>query len=213
MLTELVLYVISSHIVFEATSATCNFVRWFSPRHLLAFHSNFTWLLLQTIKGAEREMVEIDLFSRSQGWNVHIILGFVHYSISYIAYIPCRFSMIVALDQIHLGKRHSWCWPIFKVTGVKLFTACNFVQLILLQSICRHSIQILLDCCLEPPRVQKGRWLTLTYFRGHRGQKRDTVWNFTTHVGATCEFVHKPGIIFLIDDMTLFLILSRHSLL
>ena len=41
-----------------------------------------------------------------------------------------------------------------------------------LQGICCHSIQTLLDCCLGSSRVQKGRWLTLTYFHGHRGQKR-----------------------------------------
>ena len=35
---------------------------------------------------------------------------------------------------------------------------------------------------------------------GHRGQKRNTAWNFTTHVEATHEFVHKSGIIFYFQD-------------
>ena len=61
----------SSTCIFKVTgvkfSAACNFVHWFPPRHLLAFHSNFNWLLLATTQSAESQMVNLDLFSWSQG--------------------------------------------------------------------------------------------------------------------------------------------------
>ena len=46
-------------------------------------------------------MVDIDLFSKSQGSTVDLISGFLHFFTSNIPRIPIYVSMTVALDQLH----------------------------------------------------------------------------------------------------------------
>ena len=50
------------------------------------------------------------------------------------------------------------------------------------------SIQTLHDCCLGPSGVPIGRWLTLTYFQGHRGHSVCPVKVFQ-NVNILCNFL------------------------
>ena len=57
-----------------------------------------------------KDTVGLDLmiiFSRSQGSNSNLILGFVCFSTSNISWIQFKFYRFVALDHIHWGKGHS----------------------------------------------------------------------------------------------------------
>ena len=99
--------------------------------------------------------------------NFELILGFMHFSTLHIAWIPFKFYRIVALD--HLGKDTA---DLLSRSQGSNFPPHVTLLSDFLQGICRHSIQTLLDCCLGLLRVHREKWLTLTYFHGHRGQKR-----------------------------------------
>ena len=129
--------------------------------HILhGFNLKFTGLLLFTTYTRGKDTVDLDIFSRSQMSNFDLILGFVQFSTSLILWIIyTRDKETANLDLLSRSQGSNFLPPL------TLFS--HF-----LQGLCRHPIQILLDCCLGPPKVQKGKWLTLTYFHDHMSQER-----------------------------------------
>ena len=128
---------------------------------------------------------------RGQTFPLHILHGFHLNFYRIVAKIgPYTLEKDTAvLELLSRSQQSNFTWP------VTLFSE-------FLQGICRHSIQTSLDCCLGPLRVQKGRWLTLIdLYSWSLGSKKDTAWNFTNQVGAASEFVHKPWIIFLVQQL------------
>ena len=134
-------------------------------------HLKFTGLLLLTTYTRGKDTVDLDVFSRSQGSNFDLILGFVHFSTLLIAWIPFKFYSIL-LWIIYTRDKETANLDLLSRSQGSNFPPPVTLFSDFLQGLCRHPIQTLLDCCLGPPKVPKGRWLTLTYFQGHRGQKR-----------------------------------------
>ena len=143
----------------------------------------FPWLLLPHTLG-ERKSWPWHNFKVTEVKLWFLSLGFVQISISHIAWIPFELHRIVALDNII----HYWK----KTADLNLLPRpqeSNFPPAVtllsdFLQGICRPSSETLLDSCLQPPRVQKGRLLTLTCFHGHRCQ---------IYIGYSQKFYYPHG--------------------
>ena len=150
-------------IVSEAASATCNFVWWFSPSHSIQILQDCclgpSWVW-------KWEIVDIDLFSGSQVSNVDLISGFSHFFTSIV------YEFHSNLDYIHNGKRQSLPWPIFKVTGVKLWPNLGFVYFVRrfsprqLQAFHSNFTRLLLGTIWSAEREV----VDIDLIQGHRGQ-------------------------------------------